>query len=75
MLYQLVLITNLGMITPIATFPDRNACIMEQALISKSAQYSATCLPTESPEQLVERMNSGLKVLVENIHRLQEKTK
>jgi hypothetical protein len=63
------------MITPIATFPDRNACIMEQALISKSAQYSATCLPTESPEQLVERMNSGLKVLVENIHRLQEKTK
>jgi hypothetical protein len=75
MLYQLVLITNLGMITPIATFPDRNSCIMEQALISKSAQYSATCLPTESPEQLVERMNSGLKVLVENIHRLQEKTK
>lgn len=75
MLYQLVLITNLGVVTHLATFPDRNACMVEQAMISKTAQYSATCLPTESPDQIAERMNSGLRVLVDNINRLQEKTK
>ena len=75
MLYQLILITNLGVVTHLATFPDRNACIMEQGMITKTAQYSAACLPTESPAQIAERMNSGLKVLVENINRLQEKTK
>ena len=75
MLYQLVLITNLGVVTHLATFPDRNACMMEQATITKTAQYSAACLPTESPQQIAERMNSGLQVLVDNIHRLQEKTK
>jgi hypothetical protein len=48
---------------------------MEQATITKTAQYSAACLPTESPAQIAERMNSGLQILVDNINRLQEKTK
>jgi len=44
MLYQLVLITSLGVITPLAIFPDRDACMIEQAYIQKSPQYSAACL-------------------------------
>ena len=75
MLYELVLITNLGAVTPLATFPNYNDCMIEQGRIAKTQQYSAACLPTNSPEELAQRMNAGIKVLVDNINRLQERTK
>jgi hypothetical protein len=75
MLYQLVLITNLGVVTPLATFPTQLECIKEKGAIVSTQQFSAACLPTNSPEELAQHMNAGLKVLVDNINRLQEKTK
>ena len=41
MLYQLVLITNLGAITPLVSYNDLTACLQQRAMMSKSAQYSA----------------------------------
>jgi methyl coenzyme M reductase subunit C-like uncharacterized protein (methanogenesis marker protein 7) len=73
MLYQLVLITNLGVVTPLATFDNRLDCIKEQGMIARSAQYSAACLPTESPKELQARIDAGIQTLVDNIGRLQER--
>jgi hypothetical protein len=54
MLYELVLITNLGVTTALATYPDFNSCLKERVQItqSHSAQFSVACLPTNSPEEL-----------------------
>ena len=75
MLYELVLITNLGVITPIATFNTQAECFKEKGMIVSTQQYSAACLPTNSPEEMAKRMNAGIKVLIDNINQLQEKTK
>jgi hypothetical protein len=74
MLYELVLITNLGVTTALATYPDFNSCLKERVQItqSHSAQFSVACLPTNSPEELEKKMNLGFKVLIDNITRLQE---
>lgn len=75
MLYQLALITNLGVITPLATFDNQTACLKERAMITKTAQYSAECLPTQSPEQLKVQMQNQLKMMNELIQELQKNQK
>ncbi len=75
MLYQLVLITNLGVITPLVTFDDQSSCLKERALITKTAQYSAECLPTQSPEQLKVQMQNQLKMMNELLHEFQKNQK
>ena len=72
MLYQLVLITNLGVITPLVTFPTFELCIMEKAKIAKTQQYSAECLPTQSPEQLQKNVESSMKMMLDTINRLSQ---
>ena len=67
MLYQLVLITNLGMVTPLATFDDQNACIKARMTISNTQQYSVACLPTESPEQLQKKFEANAKVMIQTV--------
>lgn len=75
MLYQLVLITNLGVITPLATFNDLGSCLKERAPITKTAQYSAECLPTQSPEEIKKQIQSQLKMMNELMQDLQKAQK
>ena len=72
MIYQLVLITNLGVITPLTTFPDWNSCVMEKARITKTAQYSAECLPTKSPQQLQQDIDAGMKLMLDTLRNAQK---
>jgi len=74
MLYQLVLITNLGVITPLATFPTWNACINEQAKVpaASTQQYSVSCLPTESPEQIQKRAEQGITLMMNLLTTMQK---
>jgi len=65
MLYQLVLITNLGMVTPLATFNDRMDCIREQGMMQKTAQASVLCLPVQTPQQVQQQMEQHMKMLLE----------
>lgn len=77
MLYQLVLITNLGVITPLATFPAWNDCMKEQARVitPTTQQYSVSCLPTESPEQIQKRANEGIKMMMNLLTTMQKEIK
>jgi hypothetical protein len=75
MWYQLVLITNLGAITPLAMFNDLGACLKERAPITKTAQYSAECLPTQSPEEVKKQMQAHLKMMNELLQDLQRTQK
>jgi hypothetical protein len=72
MIYQLVLITNLGMITPLTTFPTWNDCVMEKGKIAKTAQYSAECLPTKSPQQLQQDIDAGMKMMLDTLKKVQQ---
>lgn len=65
MLYQLVLITNLGVVTPLATFDNSNECFKARAMISNTSQYSTACLPTESPEQLQKKFEGQAKMMMQ----------
>lgn len=65
MLYQLILVTNLGMTTPLATFNDRMECIREQGMIQKTAQASAICVPVQTPEQVQQQMQQNMKMLMD----------
>jgi hypothetical protein len=71
-IYQLVLITNLGVITPLTTFSDWNSCIMEKAKITKTAQYSAECLPTKSPQQLQQDIDASMKLMLDTLRNVQK---
>lgn len=75
MLYQLVLVTNLGVMTPLVTFDNQSSCLKERAMITKTAQYSAECLPTHSPDQLKAQMQSHLKMMNELLQELQKNQK
>jgi len=75
MLYQLVLITNLGAMTPLVTFDNQSACLKERAMITKTAQYSAECLPTQSPDQLKIQMQNYLRMMNELVQELQKNQK
>ena len=75
MIYQLVLITNLGAITPLAQFTDRMDCIREQAYIQKSPQYSAACLPANSPEQAQAQAEQSMRMLTEMMNKMKEQMK
>lgn len=74
MIYQLVLITNLGIITPLATFNDRMDCIREQAFIQKSQQYSATCLPTNSSDQVMKQSQESMRQMMDMLRQLSKET-
>jgi len=69
-IYQLVLITNLGVITPLVNFPTWNECIVEKTRIAKTQQYSAECLPAQSPEQLQQNVESSMKMMLDTINKL-----
>lgn len=75
MIYQLVLITNLGVITPLATFPDRLDCMREQAYITKTDQYSAACLPANDPRQAQAQMEQSMRMMSEMVGRMKENMK
>jgi hypothetical protein len=71
-IYQLVLITNLGVITPLTTFPNWNSCIAEKVKITKTAQYSAECLPTKSPQQLQQDIDMSMKMMLDTLKNVQK---
>jgi hypothetical protein len=69
-IYQLVLITNLGLITPLTTFPNWESCVTEKVKIAKTSQYSAECLPTKSPQQLQQDIELSMKMMLDTINKL-----
>lgn len=75
MVYQLVLITNLGIITPLAVFPNFEQCIVEKAKISKTGQYSAECLPTNDPKQLQRSSQESTKLMMDALQKLTKEQK
>ncbi len=75
MIYQLVLITNLGMITPLITFNTWDECLRERTKISKTQQYSAECLPAQSPEQVQKQIESNMKMMMDTLNNLSKNMK
>lgn len=75
MLYQLVLITNLGLVTPLATFDNYGSCVSERARIQNTQQYSAACLPTESPEQIQKRFEQSMSMMLNTMKKISESNK
>lgn len=72
MLYQLILVTNLGMMTPLATFTDRMDCIKEQGMMQKTAQASAMCVPVQSPQQVLQQMEQQTKMLMDFAKKMEQ---
>ena len=75
MIYQLVLITNLGVVTPLVSFPTWNECMVEKARIAKTQQYSAECLPAQSPEQLQQDIESSMRMMLDTINKISKEQK
>lgn len=75
MIYQMVLITSMGTITPLATFNDSIDCVREQAFIQKSDRYSVVCLPTQDPRQSQAQVEQGMQMLTEMMNRMKETMK
>jgi hypothetical protein len=74
MLYELVLITNLGATTLLASFPDFNSCLKERVQITQQSQgqYAVACLPAQSPEDLQRRLDSGADAVLKTLKKLSE---
>ena len=72
MIYQLLLITSLGVVTPLATYPNRDACAVEQANLKPTPQYSTVCLPVEDPKYTQARMEQGLRIMTQMMNTMKE---
>lgn len=72
MLYQLVLITNLGLVTPLATYDNFNECTKARVMITNTQQYSTACLPTDSPEQIQKRVEQGMTMMLTTMKKMSE---
>lgn len=75
MIYQLVLITNLGIITPLVNFSTWEDCLKERAKIHKTQQYSAECLPAQSPEQIQKQIEGSMKMMIDTLNKLSQNQK
>ena len=75
MIYQMVLITSLGTITPLATFNDSIDCVREQAFVQKSDRYSVACLPTNDPRESRAQIESSMQMMTDLMKRMQETMK
>jgi hypothetical protein len=74
MVYQLVLITNLGIITLLGTFRDQGSCLQQLALMKTTQQHSAECLPIQNLEDFkkqTQEQNKSIGNLVQEIQRIQ----
>lgn len=72
MIYQLLLITSLGAVTPLAVYPNRDACTAEQGNVKPTAQYTTVCLPVEDPRYTQARMEQGLRMMTEMMNTMKE---
>lgn len=75
MLYQLVLITNLGVITPVATFHDRLDCLRERGMIQQSSQYSTACLPSNSPDEVMRQNEQSMRQMMQMFRNMTQEMK
>ncbi len=75
MIYQLVLVTNLGIITPLVNFATWDECLRERAKIRASQQYSAECLPAQSPEQIQKQIEGSMKMMIDTLNKLSQNQK
>ena len=75
MIYQLVLITNLGIITHLGTYQTQGECLQQLAIMKTSQQYSAECLPIQNLENFkkqTQEQNKAIGSLVQEIQRFQK---
>jgi len=63
------------MITPLVNFNTWEDCIKERARITKTQQYSAECLPSQSPEQAQKQIEMNMKMMMETINKLSQNMK
>lgn len=70
MIYELVLVTNLGAITPLLQFESYQDCIRQQALTTVTAQASAQCLPARTHQEFMYNINESNRQLTEAVRRL-----
>lgn len=75
MIYQMVLITAMGTITPLATFNDNIDCVREQAFVQKSDRYSVACLPTNDPKHAQAQMEQGMRMMTDMMNKMKENMK
>ena len=75
MIYQLVLITNLGLITHLGTFRDQGSCLQQLAIMKTTQQHSAECLPIQNLEEFkkqTQEQNKSINNLVQELQRVQK---
>jgi hypothetical protein len=73
-IYQLVLITNLGIMTPLISFEDWDSCVREKTKISKTQQYSVECLPAQSPVHAKEQIESSMNMMMDILNKFSLKS-
>lgn len=69
MIYVLVLVTNLGIMTPLHTYNNLADCMIQRGMMSNTAQSSAQCLPTENVKELqtlIKSNNASTQAILEN---------
>jgi hypothetical protein len=49
--------------------------MVEKARIAKTQQYSAECLPAQSPEQLQQDIESSMRMMLDTINKISKEQK
>jgi hypothetical protein len=73
MMYAMVLITNLGVITPLAFFDDQVKCISQQAMVPKTMQASAICLPVDDVNKFQMKITDNNNLTLDALRKFVQK--
>lgn len=70
-MYNLILITAMGVATTLGTFNTKDECIAETRNIKTSSEVSIACLPAQTPEQYEKQLGVVMKSMKDLITQME----
>lgn len=70
-MYNLILITAMGVATTLGTFNNKEECMAETVNIKTSAEVSIACLPAQTPEQYEKQLGVVMKSMKDLITQME----
>jgi serine/threonine protein kinase HipA of HipAB toxin-antitoxin module len=72
MLYQLILISSLGYLQPVATFDSKQACLDHKQEITVNENFTSACMPLRSHTEVQADIEKNLQFMFETINKLKQ---
>lgn len=74
-MFQLLLITSLGVVVNLGTYPSAAECLKASAFTQPSQGASISCVPVQSPAEIKKQVDQTLSMMIDSINKVQTQLK